>query len=251
MRVAGSPRAAACLTYSLIKMAHEAQAARYLLTVEYVGTAYAGSQRQLGRLTVQEELEAALAKVSPRGPAPSAFFAGRTDSGVHATGMTVHTELTRRDKAGNEQEPFEEGVLLNALNAHLRERCGVVAALRVPRSLDARWSATMRTYVYLIKCPSCAGAHSAPGLGPLRADVCSSLARRGWISAHDAHRAYCVTERLDVDVMREVCAAGFELAIAGLRAFGCSHIRSPSWSGGGGAGRPARFHFFPRSQVRG
>ena len=41
MRVAGSPRAAACLTYSLIKMAHEAQAARYLLTVEYVGTAYA------------------------------------------------------------------------------------------------------------------------------------------------------------------------------------------------------------------
>eukprot|EP00966_Prymnesium_polylepis_P202956 4702442-Prymnesium_polylepis.1 len=70
----------------------------------------------------------------------------------------------------------------------------------------------MRTYVYRIKCGS--GAAAAPpadelrcvGLGPLRGDCCRSLTRRGWISAHDAHRAFCLPEALDVDAMQSAAA---------------------------------------------
>ena len=150
-------------------------------------------------------------------------------AGVHAVGMTVHADLLRRDKRGNPQEPMDEFALLNALNHFLGERIGVVSALRVPRSLDARHSAIMRTYVYRIKC----GAHplgtevsgdatATSSLGPLRSDCCRSLARRGWISAHDAHRAYCLPEQLDLDAMREAAAVL-------LGRFADLLVQSPSW----------------------
>ena len=129
--------------------------------------------------------------------------------------MTVHVDLLRRDKNGNPQEPMVEAALLNALNHFLRERIGVVSARRVPRSFHARHSASMRTYVYRIQCGL--GADAAIGDALLRADCCHSLARRGWISAHDAHRAYCIPGALDVGAMRE--AAGVLLGVHDFSSF--------------------------------
>ena len=140
----------------------QAQRQRYALTIEYIGTDYHGSQRQVaapGRgggssLTVQDDLEAALRKLVPHAPrAPVAIFSGRTDAGVHATGSTVHVDLVRCDRDLQILVPFTEEVLLRSLSHALpKRRLGVVSAQRVPDFFHAQRSARMRTYIYKIKC---------------------------------------------------------------------------------------------------
>ena len=88
---------------------------RYKLTLEYVGSAYRGSQsqpesqRRKTGPTVQDDLEAALARLVPRGLPPRAIFASRTDAGVHATGNVAHVDLARRDKLGAALLPYKIG----------------------------------------------------------------------------------------------------------------------------------------------
>lgn len=205
-------------------MDESAPSQRYALTVEYVGTAFHGSQQQSVGPTVQEDLEAALVKLTPHAAhRPIAVFAGRTDAGVHASGASVHVDLVRGRQGEPPPPPFTEAEVLNALNHSLRSaRVGVVAARRVPRSYHAQLSACMRTYVYSIR----SGAPAAAGAGhALRSDSCPSLCQRGWISALDAHRALCLAEHLDVGAMR---AAAAELE--GLRDF--SSVRAPKCTGG-------------------
>ena len=60
----------------------------YKMTIEYDGTAYHGWQRQKDDLTIQGEIEKALAimtrqKIVVHG-------SGRTDAGVHALAQTAH-----------------------------------------------------------------------------------------------------------------------------------------------------------------
>ena len=57
---------------------------RIALGVEYDGAAFCGWQTQPGGGSVQDALEAALAKVA--GQPVAVVCAGRTDAGVHATG---------------------------------------------------------------------------------------------------------------------------------------------------------------------
>ena len=61
---------------------------RILLTVSYDGTAYAGWQRQLNAMTVQQRLEEALRKLT--GEMVSFMGASRPDAGVHALGQRAH-----------------------------------------------------------------------------------------------------------------------------------------------------------------
>uniref|UniRef100_A0A7S0JAS7 tRNA pseudouridine synthase n=1 Tax=Calcidiscus leptoporus TaxID=127549 RepID=A0A7S0JAS7_9EUKA len=197
-------------------MMKERAASRYRLTLEYIGTSFHGSQRQVGRRTVQAELESALAKLLPRqSPPPVAVFAGRTDAGVHALGNVVHTDLVRADKSGRTQLPFGEAALLGALNYFLGERIGVVGVRRVPPSFHARHSAVRRTYVYQLRCLCTLTAPSAAGV--LRSESCQSLLRRGWVSSLDAHRVLCVPHPLDVDAMR--AAAHLLLGVHNFSAF--------------------------------
>lgn len=188
-----------------------AETQRYALTVEYVGTEYHGSQRQPRRPTVQEDLEAAIAKLMPHSSAPVAVFAGRTDVGVHAIASVVHCDLARCDAQGRPQAPYSEATLLSALNQKLpNHRCGVVAVVKVPRSFHAQLSACRRTYVYRIKCapPSPPpGPQQRAHAGLLRAASCPGLVRRGWISAFDHCSALCVPFALDVPAMRAAAAA--------------------------------------------
>jgi tRNA pseudouridine38-40 synthase len=55
------------------------------LTIEYDGTAYSGWQRQPNGLTVQQVVEEALCQLL--GQMPELRSSGRTDAGVHASGM--------------------------------------------------------------------------------------------------------------------------------------------------------------------
>ena len=68
--------------------------------------------------------------------------AGRTDSGVHATGQAAHLDVP---------EKFDANRVMQALNAHLGAvPVTVHSAREVPATLHARFSATGRRYLYRI-----------------------------------------------------------------------------------------------------
>jgi tRNA pseudouridine38-40 synthase len=113
---------------------------RYKLTLEYDGTDLVGWQRQANGLSVQEALEAAVAKFC--GETVTVHGAGRTDAGVHALAQTAHVDLPH---------PVTPETLRNAVNHFLRPaRISVVAAEVVPSTFDARLSAIGRVYLYRI-----------------------------------------------------------------------------------------------------
>ncbi|MFK7792611.1 MAG: tRNA pseudouridine(38-40) synthase TruA [Devosiaceae bacterium] len=113
---------------------------RYRLTLEYNGAPYAGFQRQDGPPTVQGVLEDAVHAFT--GQTITLKAAGRTDTGVHATGQVVHFDL---------QKDWPTDTVRDAMNAHMRtEQVAVLCASQVDESFDARFSATKRHYRYTI-----------------------------------------------------------------------------------------------------
>ena len=66
---------------------------KYRATVSYDGTEFIGFQRQASGRTVQEELEQAIGRVGEAQITVNG--AGRTDTGVHATGQVISFELAR------------------------------------------------------------------------------------------------------------------------------------------------------------
>lgn len=117
---------------------------RYKITVEYDGTPFSGWQRQKDKISVQGTLEDAFERLT--GERLTLQVAGRTDAGVHATGQVCHADL---------QKYYSPFVLVNALNAHLRDllpnsSISVLDAEEVPSTFHARFSARKRFYLYQI-----------------------------------------------------------------------------------------------------
>ncbi|WP_439470353.1 tRNA pseudouridine(38-40) synthase TruA [Brevundimonas sp.] len=113
---------------------------RYRLTIEYDGSGYNGFQVQAGQPTVQGALEAAIKAFS--GQSIRLAAAGRTDTGVHATGQVVSFDL---------EKDWPEHTVMNAMNAHLiSERVSVLDCMGVDDEWHARFSATGRKYLYRI-----------------------------------------------------------------------------------------------------
>ncbi len=115
---------------------------RYRLDIEYDGTPYAGWQRQAGQHSVQAALEQAVLAFT--GEAVTLRGAGRTDSGVHATGQVAHIDLLKE---------WPADTVRDAMNAHLKmagEAVAVTSASAVSGEFDARFSATARHYLYRI-----------------------------------------------------------------------------------------------------
>jgi tRNA pseudouridine38-40 synthase len=122
---------------------------RYRLLIEYDGRPYNGFQLQTGQPSVQGSLERALSAFC--GEAARVVAAGRTDTGVHATGQVIHVDL---DKA------WRPEVVRDALNAHLiPEPIAVLEAELASSEFHARFSATGRRYLYRI-----VNRHSPPAL---------------------------------------------------------------------------------------
>ena len=113
---------------------------RILITIEYDGAPFVGWQRQDNGASVQAALEtAAEAFIGAQTPITGA---GRTDSGVHATGQAAHLDVP---------EKFDANRVMQALNAHLSAvPVTVHSAREVPATLHARFSATGRRYLYRI-----------------------------------------------------------------------------------------------------
>jgi len=113
---------------------------RYRLTVEYDGAPYHGFQVQAGQPSVQGSLERAIEAFC--GERAVIGAAGRTDTGVHATGQVVHVDLER---------DWPASTVMNAVNAHLSaEPISVLDAAVVPDDFHARFSAKGRVYLYRI-----------------------------------------------------------------------------------------------------
>ncbi|WP_421730646.1 tRNA pseudouridine(38-40) synthase TruA [Brevundimonas sp.] len=113
---------------------------RYRLTIEYDGSDYNGFQAQAGQPTVQGVIETAVKGFS--GQTVRIAAAGRTDSGVHATGQVVHVDL---------EKAWPAATVMNALNAHLvKEGVAVLDSRLVADDWHARFSATGRRYLFRI-----------------------------------------------------------------------------------------------------
>ncbi len=159
---------------------------RIAIGIEYDGTAYNGWQRQRTGLGVQECLEQALGEVADEPVAVTC--AGRTDTGVHATGQVAHFDTA----AGRSVR----GWLLGA-NTNLPEDICVTWVKPVDDDFHARFSATARRYRYRI----------------LNRLVRSALYR---------HRAWWVYQALDHRRMHDAAQALLgEHDFSAFRAAGC------------------------------
>jgi len=113
---------------------------KWRLRVAYLGTPFLGWQRQEQGLTVQEALETALATtLRLRVPCEAA---GRTDTGVHASGQVVHF------KAPATLDPRR---VLKSLDSLLPAGAAVRDLERAPDDFSARHSARWREYCYRIR----------------------------------------------------------------------------------------------------
>jgi tRNA pseudouridine38-40 synthase len=126
---------------------------RFAAGLEYDGRAYSGWQYQSGLHTVQGALQSALSRVADS--AVECTCAGRTDAGVHALGQVVHFD--------SDAARSERGFRLGA-NTYLPNDVSVVWLREVPAQFHARYSATARSYRYVIL-----NRDSRPGLAMGRA----------------------------------------------------------------------------------
>lgn len=113
------------------------------LTIQYDGSSFFGFQKQIGERTVQDELEDKL-KIYFRKPV-RVYCAGRTDTGVHATGQVVHFEIEPEDMYFRTRN-FD--LMIYNLNCMLPFDISISYGKIVPDDFHARFSCTGREYLY-------------------------------------------------------------------------------------------------------
>lgn len=114
---------------------------RLALKLAYDGTDFAGWQRQPGERTVQGELERIFGALAGDREV-SVVAAGRTDSGVHASGQVAHVDLPV-----GRAEP--EG-LLHSVRRMVPADLAVGEIVKVESDFHARYRARRRTYRYTV-----------------------------------------------------------------------------------------------------
>ncbi len=139
---------------------------KYLLIVEYEGTAYHGWQVQTNGITVQELLEKALSQIT--NTPTTVLSSGRTDAGVHAEGMPAHFVAESKMKPGEFQL---------ALNSLLPHDITIREVRRVTMDFNARGSAKRKLYRY-------------------------TILNRDYPSALNFRRSWFIPHKLDVAAMR-------------------------------------------------
>ena len=176
------------------------------LTLEYDGTEFRGWARQPGLRTVEGAIREALDAVFPRWDGLA--VAGRTDTGVHATGQVVSVDV--------EGGPPPERAA-DALNAALPDDVAVVGSDEAPAEFHARFSARSRSYRYRIhtgrRSPLEArrALHWARPVEITDLRACAALV----VGEHD-FRAFTPTETQHDVFLRNVLAADWEAGRDGL-----------------------------------
>jgi len=112
--------------------------ARYRAILAYDGSAYNGYQVQPNQPTVQGEIEQVLARIL--GKETVVWGAGRTDTGVHATGQVI---------AFDAEWKHDDATLLRAINANLPDDIALQNIVR-QEGFHPRFDALSRTYRYQV-----------------------------------------------------------------------------------------------------
>lgn len=112
---------------------------RYKVTLSYLGTNYAGWQRQPGSMTVQQKIEEAFGIIL-REPV-ELTGCGRTDAGVHAKDYVAHMDI---------QSAVEPEKFLYQVNAILPTDIAIQSVQKVHDEFHARFDAQWRSYKYTI-----------------------------------------------------------------------------------------------------
>lgn len=110
-----------------------------LFGVSYLGTNYAGWQKQDNALGIQEVIENAMKRIGIKNPV--VYASGRTDAGVHAIEQCFNASVSFSDVAK----------LPMALNTYLPEDIRILWAKQVGEDFHARFSAHKKTYIYRVK----------------------------------------------------------------------------------------------------
>ena len=139
---------------------------KYLLIVEYEGTAYHGWQIQKNGITIQEVLEKSLSRIT--NTPTTILSSGRTDAGVHAEGMPAHFVTESNMK------PSEFQLALNSILPH---DISIKGIRKIPMSFHARGSAKRKLYRY-------------------------TILNRDYPSALNFRRSWFIPHKLDVMAMR-------------------------------------------------
>ena len=113
---------------------------RYLITVAYDGTLFAGYQKQPKERTVQGEIEKVLKEING-GKKVDIHASGRTDAKVHALAQKVHFDLDTNITCDK---------LLKAFNSLLPEDIFVKKVTEVSNDFHARFSAIGKEYIYIL-----------------------------------------------------------------------------------------------------
>ncbi|MCE9520445.1 MAG: tRNA pseudouridine(38-40) synthase TruA [Verrucomicrobia bacterium] len=145
---------------------------RLKLTLAYDGRPWVGWQSQPGGQTVQDQLEAALQKLT--GSRVVVHGSGRTDAGVHARGQVAHIELPEESSLRGES-------MVRAMNVNLPPSIRVLHCEDASSDFHARFSAKGKVYEYRI----------------WRADV---------MSPFEVGLAWHVFKGLDIGLLREGAA---------------------------------------------
>lgn len=173
---------------------------RYRATVEYDGTDFQGFQVQARGRTVQGELERAVEHITST--RLRVLGAGRTDSGVHASGQVIAFDVSWRHTTQ---------ALHRALNAVLPRDIAISHLTTTQRTFHPRFDARCRQYRYTVL--------NQPIRSPL------------W-----ARRTHHVPQPLDAEVMRDASQAlvgSHDFAAFGKPTRGEStirHLMKAEWS---------------------
>lgn len=109
--------------------------------MQYIGSAFSGWQKQSNVHTVQEEIESALIVLN-KGNRIAVTGAGRTDSGVHASGQVAHFDF---------DTDMPSCDLKDALNGNMNKSVRINSCGVIQPDFHARHSASARHYVYVCR----------------------------------------------------------------------------------------------------
>lgn len=159
------------------------------MELAYDGAGFAGWASQPRQRTVQGVLESSIAGILRLDPPPRMTVAGRTDSGVHATGQVAHVDLP----AGVDADRLADR-LSRLLPPDVRVHRVDVA----PAGFDARFSALSRRYTYRV----CDAPYGVPPLRrhdtvahPRPLDLDRMTAAAGLLLGEHDFAAYCRARR--------------------------------------------------------